>query len=330
MSKPQITAVIPTYKRPELMRRAVTSMLAQSFTNFKIIICDNASGDRTAEVAAELMKMDSRVSYFQQRENLGAMANFQSGLQKVDTPFVSFLCDDDIAQPHFYESIFSLVAKYPDCGIYSGRGAILFEDGKITLSKLSCQPMDGYYPAPEGFFAILRRSHISFLASIYSTKFLKDLGGFDLRLTIGGDEYITTQLAAKHPIAIQTFDSPLVHATQHDQKLSGIKDFELFLFEANCLHEKASSLPFSESEKEEVDAFFYKRKLQIISHGYKHATAHGRFAEARAYCERYLKLSPSRKWKRKKALCLVPPLFHLNEVLRKIERKWRASRSSMN
>ena len=49
MSPPTVTAIIPTYRRPRLVRRAIESVLAQTYPHVRVLVCDNASGDALLE-----------------------------------------------------------------------------------------------------------------------------------------------------------------------------------------------------------------------------------------------------------------------------------------
>ncbi|RKX41747.1 MAG: glycosyltransferase family 2 protein, partial [Thermotogae bacterium] len=64
ISKPLITTIIPTYRRPKLLQRAIKSVLNQTYPHFQVCVYDNASGDETAEVVAEFAKKDPRVKYY--------------------------------------------------------------------------------------------------------------------------------------------------------------------------------------------------------------------------------------------------------------------------
>ena len=83
-SYPMITTIIPTFRRPELLRRAVTSALAQEGVSLQVCVYDNASSDSTGIVVAELAKKDPRVKYFCHQKNIGGMANFQFGLKNAN------------------------------------------------------------------------------------------------------------------------------------------------------------------------------------------------------------------------------------------------------
>lgn len=51
--KPMITTIIPTYRRPRLLRRAIRSVLNQTYPHFQVCVYDNASGDETATIVAD-------------------------------------------------------------------------------------------------------------------------------------------------------------------------------------------------------------------------------------------------------------------------------------
>src|SRR4030042_3564260 len=101
--KPLITTIIPTYRRPKFLQRAIKSILNQTYPYFQVCFSDNASGDETAEVVAKLSQREPRLKYYCHSENIGAIANANYGFERVNTPFFSFLSDDDILLPEFYE-----------------------------------------------------------------------------------------------------------------------------------------------------------------------------------------------------------------------------------
>src|ERR1700674_1455488 len=101
---PLITTIIPTYRRPKFLRRAIRSVLNQSFMNFQVCVYDNASGDETPSVVDDIARSDRRVKYHCHPENIGAIRNFLYGMERVETPFFSFLSDDDFLLPDFYET----------------------------------------------------------------------------------------------------------------------------------------------------------------------------------------------------------------------------------
>jgi glycosyltransferase involved in cell wall biosynthesis len=74
---PKITTIIPTFRRPQLLRRAIRSVLAQNYDRFRVCIYDNASGDETAAVVGQFAREDPRVHYYCHSSNIGAWDNFK-------------------------------------------------------------------------------------------------------------------------------------------------------------------------------------------------------------------------------------------------------------
>ncbi len=75
MSAPLVSIGFPVYNGERLLRRAMDSVLAQDFEDFEVVICDNASTDRTAAICREYAQRDARVRYFRNETNIGASPN---------------------------------------------------------------------------------------------------------------------------------------------------------------------------------------------------------------------------------------------------------------
>src|SRR5262245_59916256 len=73
---PLVSIGVPVYNGEDDLPHAVESLLAQSYSNLEIIISDNASTDRTQQIALELAARDRRVRYHRLDRNIGATGNF--------------------------------------------------------------------------------------------------------------------------------------------------------------------------------------------------------------------------------------------------------------
>ncbi|MFQ5766974.1 MAG: glycosyltransferase family 2 protein, partial [Acidobacteriota bacterium] len=142
MTAPRITTVIPTFRRPRLLRRAILSAQAQTCRDLVISVADNASGDDTASVVAALASRDQRIRYHSYAENRGATANFQYGMEQVDTEFFSFLSDDDLIFPGFYEAALKALEEHPDAGFFCSRVVLYDADS----GRHSLMPRSGWSP----------------------------------------------------------------------------------------------------------------------------------------------------------------------------------------
>lgn len=151
-----ITTIIPTYRRPQMLKKAIHSVLAQEYPHLQVCVYDNASGDETAEIVAEIAKRDPRVHYHCHSQNIGMTANFQYGLAHVTTPFYSFLSDDDFLLPWFYAEAMQNLERFADAAIFAGSSIVMNEKGKITHVGLTSWEKEGYYAALDSFKKVLQ------------------------------------------------------------------------------------------------------------------------------------------------------------------------------
>src|SRR2546422_6850224 len=70
--RPRVSVGMPVYNGERYLAEAVDSLLAQTYEDFEVIICDNASTDRTGEIARSYAARDTRVRYARNEKNLGA------------------------------------------------------------------------------------------------------------------------------------------------------------------------------------------------------------------------------------------------------------------
>lgn len=103
--QPLVTVGIPTYNRPEGLKRTLEQITAQTHRNLEILISDNCSPDpKVGEVAKEFAGKDSRVKYIRQDSNIEAMPNFQYVLKHASGTFFMWASDDDEWDPRFIET----------------------------------------------------------------------------------------------------------------------------------------------------------------------------------------------------------------------------------
>lgn len=90
-----ITIGMPVYNGAKYIGEALDSLLVQTFTDFELIISDNASTDATQSICEEYARRDLRIRYVRQSENRGALANFQFVLDQAQGEFFMWAAADD-------------------------------------------------------------------------------------------------------------------------------------------------------------------------------------------------------------------------------------------
>src|SRR4051812_14299622 len=81
MKPPKLSIGLPVYNGENFLAQAVDSILAQDFRDFELIISDNASTDRTAEISRRYAESDPRVRYVRLETNQGASRNFTNAFE---------------------------------------------------------------------------------------------------------------------------------------------------------------------------------------------------------------------------------------------------------
>lgn len=116
-SSPLVSVGIPTYDRPQGLRRTLGCITYQSYKNLEIIVSDNCSqGTETEQVVREFMRDDPRVKYYRQNENKGPLANFRFVLEMASGKYFMWAADDDMWVSTFIEQLVYLLEQQgKDC-----------------------------------------------------------------------------------------------------------------------------------------------------------------------------------------------------------------------
>jgi GT2 family glycosyltransferase len=200
-AEPLITTVVPTYQRPILLKRAIESVLGQSYPHFELHVYDNASGDGTHDLVAGFAEYDSRVKYHCRAKNIGPIANFALAVAAVRTPYFNLLSDDDLLAPNFFRLGMQTFARYPEAMLFSGATIKAAPNGKVfdvPIGRFGA----GLYSPPQGLFALLRNGHTDWTGVIFRSEVLSTVGGLDIRTGTAVDMDFEWRIASKCPIVV--------------------------------------------------------------------------------------------------------------------------------
>ena len=95
MNKPDISVILPTFNRGNVVNHAIDSILNQTFNNLELIIINDASTDNTKQVLDEYQKRDPRIKIINNTQNYGCAQSRNIGLQHIQSNTIAFMDDDD-------------------------------------------------------------------------------------------------------------------------------------------------------------------------------------------------------------------------------------------
>src|SRR5229473_1661021 len=201
-SRPLVTTVIPTYRRPQLLRRAIESALDQTRPDGKVAVYDDASPDETEAVVRDIAARDSRVTYHRHESNLGLVGNFRFALERVDTPFFSILSNDDMLLPHMYEAGLGALESHPEAA-YVSTQVIHVDDHERVIRLRYPWPADMYVP-PEGLLRLIEWGAPAWTGIIFRTSVLAELGNLDPSTGTLVDYDFQIRIAARKPYVVES------------------------------------------------------------------------------------------------------------------------------
>jgi len=130
LGRPAIVSIgMPVYNGEDYIREALDSLLAQTFTEFELIISDNASTDNTRTICSEYAARDSRIRYFRQHTNIGAYGNFLAVLAMASTSYFMWAAADDRWDPDWLAAL--LRQLNGDVSIAFGCAVPFLDSGKL-------------------------------------------------------------------------------------------------------------------------------------------------------------------------------------------------------
>lgn len=119
---PLVSVGIPTFYRPEGLKRTIESITSQTYTNLEILISDDCSPvPKTEAVVKDFQKQDKRIQYYRQTENIGPTNNFRFVLDKAHGVYFMWAADDDWFDKNYIECCLLFLLKNPDYVLAGGK-----------------------------------------------------------------------------------------------------------------------------------------------------------------------------------------------------------------
>jgi len=144
-----VSTIIPVRNRPDMLIRAVESVLAQSYRPIEIIIVDDGSTDNTPEVASSLASQHPTEVRLLQQANAGPGPARETGRLASQGEFIQYLDSDDRLLPNKFADQVKALREHPDCGVAYGMTRLIDANGSILAEpyKWTGQRHERLFPA---------------------------------------------------------------------------------------------------------------------------------------------------------------------------------------
>ena len=202
--QPLVSIIIPTHNRAHKLLRAARSALNQTHKEIEVIIVDDCSNDETPEMVGKLNH--KRITYIQNKKNLGAPASRNKGLAAANGQYVNFLDDDDEIHPDKIKKQLQRFQNSKEKNLAVVTCDVEYKRSDIHAIKKNRLRGNIYKELLKAYCVYGTETML-----IQKTA-VKEIGGFDKELEANQEYDLQIRLAKKH-----TFDYvPEVLATKHE------------------------------------------------------------------------------------------------------------------
>lgn len=137
------SVVIPLYNKQRYIKSTLQSVLAQTYTDYEVIVVDDGSTDASLQEAEQMQSDKIRVLH---QENQGVAVARNTGIENAEGEYIAFLDADDKWNPSYLEEIDKIVPKYPQSDIFVSAYEVDLGNGKKNLSE-QMPAQDGCLPS---------------------------------------------------------------------------------------------------------------------------------------------------------------------------------------
>jgi glycosyltransferase involved in cell wall biosynthesis len=192
VKNPEISVLITSYNRANLICETIDSVLNQTFKSFEIIISDNCSTDNTMEVLKKY-EHSEKVRIYQNDSNIGQFPNRNKAASYAKGKYLKYLDSDDLIYPWGLELLHKMMEQFPE----AGWGLCSFSQVKEKPFPFLLSPKQAYefHYFRNGIF---NRAPLS---SIIKKTTFEAAGGFR-DISMAGDFEMWHRLALHHPVLI--------------------------------------------------------------------------------------------------------------------------------
>jgi glycosyltransferase involved in cell wall biosynthesis len=212
---PTITVFMAVFNGARYIKQAISSVLAQSFTDFELLIVNDGSTDNTLEIIAEFK--DSRIRLLHNDGNKGLTYSRNHGLKEAKGKYFAILDSDDIAMPGRLALQFNFMNDNPNVAICGGQAKFIDDDGKEIKEYLA--PVGNNLSYQLAIYNILINSSL-----MMKTDVMREVGGYR-EMSPAEDYDLSFRIGLKHQIA--NLSDQLVAYREHASNTSRVQTEKL-------------------------------------------------------------------------------------------------------
>lgn len=245
MKSPKISIIVPVYNVEEYLSKCIESVLNQTYSAFELLLIDDGSHDKSAEICKKYATQDSRIRFFH-KENGGVSSARNLGIEQACGDYIYFLDADDWLDTNIFSELMEFTSDY-DIIRHSFYDVFSINPLKIEKRKLKiAQNIDDYRRQ-----VLSRQTILGVCGALFASSLFNKLK-FDENISCGEDWLLLTQLIEKSrnvkivPEAYyyynRTNDSSCTSSFSQRKLHDNLTAMEKIVYYPNCCQEKRTAI----------------------------------------------------------------------------------------
>ncbi len=260
--EPLVSVLMTAYNREKYIAEAIESVLASTYRNFELIIVDDASTDKTMEIAREYEKKDSRVRVYVNEKNLGDYPNRNRAASYAKGEYIMSLDSDDKIYRNGIELVISTMIKFPDCGM----GMFYLEKKGDTFSLGSKELIFRHF-FEKPFLTVGPGG------TVLKREFFLKIGKYPEKYGPASDMYFNLKAASNTSIVLMPFDF-FFYRLHEGQEMN--KSYSYLFNNYRYLHDVLNNLNLPLNKKQ-INWLNKKNKRRFVVNSIKYLLKTGNF-----------------------------------------------------
>lgn len=209
---PRFSILVPAYNAEATLAETVASVLAQTFSDWELVIVDDGSTDGTRALAEGFAAEGNRIRVVSQA-NRGTGGAYNTAAREARSDLLVMLSADDLLLPEHLDESDRFIAANPDAAVFTSDGFFGYEDGRREPQDLN----EGWRGSSECGLTDLLGACFFGIGAVFRREVFEAVGGF--REDLYAEDYLFWLLALAHGYRHRYLDVPLaVHRRSSVQK----------------------------------------------------------------------------------------------------------------
>lgn len=205
--KGKVSIVLPVYNGEKYLEVSIKSCIEQTYRNWELLIIDDGSSDRSAEIARKYEEKDSRIHYYKNEKNMKLPRTLNRGFSLAKGEYLTWTSDDNYYRPEALQKMVEALSRGDVKFVFASCSIIDENDRKISQLAV-----------PEDFFSAIWDGNFIGACFMYTREVYESVGDYDPEVFLCEDYDYWLRIIGKYKVAYLNED--LYAWRQHDRSLS--------------------------------------------------------------------------------------------------------------